>query len=252
MAKRKVTGTCALCGEDRRLVNSHIIPASFYEFPEQGDVLRLHSSIPERTPKRAPKGIYDQIVCQGCEGRFSSWDDYAYRLLSADPSTLEVHQAMPDTWVEVRANVDYEKAKLFAISVLWRGHVSKHDMFRAVDLGPYAERARKLILENDPGPAHVFSTFFESFDETYSPHMLGPLRLYVGGLNFYKFHLARHEMHVKVDGRNVPEDFEELLLRPDERLLVLRSRFKDSSHHQDVLNHFRRNFQSWQRTPKRR
>lgn len=233
------TGLCELCGKQRHLVDSHIIPKSFYDLPKEGDVLRIHSSKPDLHPRRAPKGIYNQILCEECEARLAPWDDYAFRFLSVDPSTLEAHQADNDTWIEVRPSVNYEKLKLFAISVLWRAHVSQHETFRTIQLGPYAEKAKKLIEASDPGVERDFATFFLSFDETYAPHMLGPQRISVGPVNFYKFHLARHVMYVKVDSRSVPWGLDELELRPDDRLLVLRTRFEGSMHHQSVLKHFK-------------
>lgn len=239
MARRIVTGTCSLCGKERRLVDSHIIPMSFYDLPPKGDVLRLHSSKPEAKAKRAPNGIYDQILCEECEARLSPWDDYAFRLLSEEPRNLETGQIAHDTWVEIRPSFDYEKLKLFALSVLWRAQVTERDTFRAIRLGPYAERARRLIAAAYPGDERTFATFFSSFDESYSPHMLGPQRVKVGTVNFYKFHLARHVMYVKVDNQKIPWGPDELVLRPDERLLVLKLRFEGSAHHQDVLEHFK-------------
>ena len=50
-------------------------------------------------------------------------------------------------------NVDCKKFKLFLLSLLWRMGVAQGEFLKAVDLGPYEERLRKMLMSEDPGAA---------------------------------------------------------------------------------------------------
>ena len=81
---------CRLCGKDKKLVESHIIPKKFYTplFVEKQSP-RIISNKPGFYPKKSPSGIYDKIVCVECERIFSPWDDYAQKVLLTQNSKVE-------------------------------------------------------------------------------------------------------------------------------------------------------------------
>jgi hypothetical protein len=55
---------------------------------------------------------------------------------------------------------DYALFRLFQLSLLWRAHLSKHQLFAAVDLGPrHAERVRTMLDTENPGAAADYSCF---------------------------------------------------------------------------------------------
>src|SRR5262249_26612576 len=60
---------CKLCGNDRSLVRSHIIPDAFNRAlkGEKDSPPKLISTNPEMYPKRQPGGLYEEIVCDECE-----------------------------------------------------------------------------------------------------------------------------------------------------------------------------------------
>lgn len=75
--------TCRLCGQKRKLVKSHIVPAAFFREVVDGDErLLVVGSGPDGVPKRAPIGVYDaNILCDACEDKFSILDDYGAKIL---------------------------------------------------------------------------------------------------------------------------------------------------------------------------
>src|SRR5690349_8278370 len=128
---------CRLCGNNRPLIRSHVIPRSLWELDGAQPAPRLITNSGGTYPKRAPAGIYDQtIVCEECERIFGPGDDYA--------ADFFVKRTVP--FREIRENgrltgylvkrFDYDSLKLFLISVLWRAGVSSHPMFVRVQLGP--------------------------------------------------------------------------------------------------------------------
>lgn len=107
---------CNLCNSKvSKLVDSHILPKSFYPKKEISYLMDSHEIF-----KRRPTGEYDQIVCDACEKRFNDWDDHGYKVL------LENFHNKPVLDYSFRElKYDYKKMKLFFLSLLWRLHVSK-------------------------------------------------------------------------------------------------------------------------------
>ena len=46
--------------------------------------------------------------------------------------------------------IDYTKFKLFLLSLLWRASISKLPIFKDINLGPYEDKIRQMILDNNP------------------------------------------------------------------------------------------------------
>ena len=133
--------TCRLCGRERKLVDSHIIPRAFFQIePDQPP--RLFSNRREFHPRRAPKGVYDQIVCEACERRFSEYDNYAVKLLIRERVVREPIKHRGATIAYVVPDIDYKNLKLFVIAVLWRASVSDQVFYSKVRLGHLEDLTR--------------------------------------------------------------------------------------------------------------
>ena len=115
--------TCKLCGEERPLIDAHIIPASFFRDAQLGpEVLQVLSNDPREYPRRAPQGVYDQeLVCESCERKFGPWDGYAAELLINRRDTafrrLVIKGQIPPA--QVVDPYDFEPLRMFVISLLW-------------------------------------------------------------------------------------------------------------------------------------
>jgi hypothetical protein len=78
----------------------------------------------------------------------SAWEGYARKVIYGG---LELEGSTdPQMGVTVRG-VDYQKFKLFQMSLLWRAGVSSVPEFAAVELGPHEEKLRRMIEEERPG-----------------------------------------------------------------------------------------------------
>ena len=128
---------CKLCGEERPLVEAHIIPESMYPFDEPREPLLMVPSTPDIYPGRSRRGVYDrELVCGRCEAKFSPWDDYAYRLLSKEPGEHDYTYVDGEPRVYTVTRYDYAKLKLFFVSLLWRASESNQSFFAHVSVGP--------------------------------------------------------------------------------------------------------------------
>ncbi len=139
---------CKLCHTENELKNSHVIPEFLYKsmydekhrFFEVSDSENINSVILQ-------KGIRERLLCGECEQLFSKNERYASLLLNGGFELI----AIPEPPVIHFKNIDYEKFKLFALSILWRAGVARHKAFRAVQLGRHENKLRELLLSNQPG-----------------------------------------------------------------------------------------------------
>ena len=180
-------------------------------------------------PKRSPIGVYDpRLLCHSCEARFSSWDDYAKRLLLARFQEACYFVINEERIAYKFDAVDYRKLKMFFVSLLWRASASNREFFASVSLGPFQELARQMILTNNPGEPENFAVILSRFEHPTAVVMLNPDSTKFDGVNFCRFYLASYVVLIKVDRRPLPRAFEGLQLAPDRRLLVLLRDFRSS------------------------
>lgn len=89
----------------------------------------LNLNLAEFQPQTTRTGVYDRIICKYCEDLFSPWDNYAATLL-IHSTPDQIHNTENKITAYTFRAVDYEKIKLFFISLLWRVHTSNHEVFR--------------------------------------------------------------------------------------------------------------------------
>lgn len=147
---------CALCQEQRELRNSHIIPEFLYEpLYDEKHRLQLLSIIPDQGNSLKQKGLKERLLCDLCEQKLSVWEGYARRVLKGGvPLTSKTEGNLLHI-----GGLDYPKFKLFQLSILWRAGVSSQQFFEYVELGPHAERLRRMLLEGDPGSPDRYACF---------------------------------------------------------------------------------------------
>lgn len=140
--------TCKLCQKERELKKSHIIPEFIYSslydekhrFHEISDDVKKKNKMPQ-------KGIREKLLCSECEQHLSKYERYASLVLNGGFSLTVRHEGR----LVHLGNIDYQKFKLFALSILWRAGVSDLTVFSQVKLGPHEEKLRIMILNDNPG-----------------------------------------------------------------------------------------------------
>ena len=135
---------CKFCRQERKLVEAHVIPRSFFEI-DPANPPRLASNKDGVFPKRSPAGMYDtQLVCEDCERMFSPFDDYAQRLLVANREAAKPIYDGEQPIAYIYEAYDYQKLKLFFLSLLWRASESSHNFYRRIKLGPHERTYSRL------------------------------------------------------------------------------------------------------------
>lgn len=137
---------CALCGSGGPLRKSHIIPEFFYtELYDQLHrfrVITVDVSTPEAFKQ---KGIYEKLLCDACEQKFSRWEKYAKEAF-ADGIGIKI---VRDGNLFHLSHLDYVKFRLFLLSLLWRMAVSALEIFSEVNLGEKHERILRAALRHE-------------------------------------------------------------------------------------------------------
>lgn len=148
--------TCALCGEAKPLIRSHVFPESFYKYVynKSGPRKFITMSSNEKTPVRLEqKGIREPLMCCECDRDIvGPYDNYIARWMHTDAGC--VPQDYPYT---IRCtNVDFSLLRLFQLSLLWRFHVAQGAGFAEFSIPDHAERIRSMVLDGDPGERFFF------------------------------------------------------------------------------------------------
>ena len=135
---------CELCQQPAELCRSHVIPEWAYE----GAYDHKHKYVAfdvlnQKKGKPQQKGERENLLCKTCETVFSVWENYAKGVWHQTTGQWR-HLDGGGLW---GTDLDYQKLRLFLLSVLWRFDVAMGDIGENVLLGPHSEKIRLMLLE---------------------------------------------------------------------------------------------------------
>lgn len=147
---------CRLCGsQQEKFPKSHIIPEFMYKHIKnaKSQIFRMRMPYGDRL-KPIHTGFYQKpLLCVACEQKIGKWESYAEKILNGSP-----HVKMPnvvrteDDLIQLVSDIDYNKFKLFLLSIIWRASVTNLPFFREVALGrEHEERIAKMLINDDAG-----------------------------------------------------------------------------------------------------
>jgi len=227
---------CRLCQNESVTIKSHIIAEGFFRFlyPEnRKNQLLVLVPAGSKFVKRRPVGSYVQnILCQDCDNALGVYDEYAQNIfLNNFP---ELHSNSDQLFL--LKNIDYHQLKYFCLSLLWRASVSSLEEFKSINIGRcFEEILRVKLLEKNFIPAHEFPVFVTKIESKNSQALVDksielPSRGRIDHVNFCLFYLPNgYNFFIKVDSRALPKEFNYILLKPGEPLIILKRSFDDSS-----------------------
>jgi hypothetical protein len=207
---RVAKGECKFCKRwGVRLVNAHVIPRSFFKIVRGKGKFSVGMHV-GRTKIKTPyhqAGVADSgILCEECEPRFSTWDDYGFEAFSSASRECDAIIGNEGAPIAVPIDdLDYELATLFFLSVLWRAAVSSIELFSGVKLGRYEEQIRRTLWSNSaPEPGEFAITLGTSLASKYPNVILRPERCRRGPVNYYRLFLPNLFVEIKTDRRTAP------------------------------------------------
>ena len=244
-------GTCSLCGNERKLVEAHLIPKCMYDLDGKLP-LKIVGLFGTSFPKRSQNGIYDAgILCAECDNRIGVWDQHACESLRAETRGLEVASATDGLAVDedgkvlcyVVGNADPELISKFALSVLWRCHHSSRDEARVVNLGPHADRIAKIILDDTSTEHHDYSVWLEYHSDFPLVMWVGRWKI-EGNVTINTFMAQNFSFHMKTDKRADPDPFHLLRMKQGRPVFAMSIDKKNSNFGRQVISGLR---SSWKK-----
>ncbi|WP_373503108.1 hypothetical protein [Aestuariivirga sp.] len=160
---------CNYCGENKKLIDSHLIPKCMYSMLEDGPLAVVNLSVPH-PPKKSHIGIYDDgILCEDCDGLLGVLDQYVCERFKKNKLNVVTAQ-LDDGWaVDESGNslcfelpdIDPQRLVKFVLSVLWRAHLSSRPEAKVVKLGPHADRILAILKQDVSIEKHPYSVYLE-------------------------------------------------------------------------------------------
>lgn len=166
------TGTCALCGEQGKLHESHFLPKGIYRLLRDSNTKNDNPVlISARASIQKSFQMTQPLLCSACERRFSDGgENYVLPLLKrrgSFPMLDRLKLALPLYTTHDNAaflcpsvGLDGEKIAYFGLSILWRAAARPWRMFDnsttsiAVDAS-YLESIRRYLVGETPFPLNV-------------------------------------------------------------------------------------------------
>lgn len=225
---------CKLCKQDKKLVNAHILPESFYRSIKFSDKpLIIYPGKEGLYPKRSYTGIYDTgILCVACEKIFGPYDDYGDKVLLQENRIRETVEGTNHEVIGcLMHSVDYKKLKLFFMSVLWRCAISSKPEFEGINLPAILmNKLEHHIKAEDPGDFQDFAVLLSEQKFPNDEPVMGlPGRSrFLSGFNLCEIPMGRYIAIIKTDKRNIPRQHSDYILQPDKPLFIFYLPFRGS------------------------
>ena len=198
---------CKMCGQDRKLIQAHIIPRSFWNNQMRGDEpLAILTNKPGWKPIKSPIGEYDSnILCEQCDNQLGVFDQHAYENLVLDSGTPFGHQGKTLGFSYPKA--DSTLIRKFITSVVWRASISGRNYFNRIRLGKYEDVFKEYFLGDDNIGLSI-SCLMAEFDRGDVP-FLNPQYSRMEGIKFAVVFANRFTFYAKVDQQPLPDVFKQ-------------------------------------------
>lgn len=248
---------CGLCGGNKLLLDSHLIPKSMYKKLRDDSVDKrvIRTNVDTMTAHYSDHQVSTKFLCKDCEDRFNKYgekfvsnDCYdsnknKFQLLDKINSSKEITIINGTRYINPYDNInilDPEKYLYFAASVFWRS--SAWPRRREADkdaLGSkYQEQFRKYLLKENPfsEKAHLF--VFVDTDKEILPIIMFPKSKNCNG--FHKHIFSIPGIHFNLDVGNKGKEWQRLSKNTGSQILFAEYSFNKS----DIFNETVRSMQN--------
>ncbi|GBE16555.1 hypothetical protein BMS3Abin15_00376 [bacterium BMS3Abin15] len=160
---------CKLCLRKVDLLKkSHIIPDFMHKeiFDEKHRMIKFTTQTPN-SETSVPSSEYESnVLCKKCDNEvIGNLETYVSRVLFGGRVRVATKNYIKPDGLEFTqvSGLDYKKFKLFLLSLLWRASISSRSFFGNVNLGPYEDEIREMILKGDPFMSGDFPCIITSY-----------------------------------------------------------------------------------------
>lgn len=150
-------GICRYCNLEKTLINSHIIPKSFYDLKTQGRYTKIDCKKWELDKVHGQNGLKEPLLCAECDNKFGVLDRYGkYFLYNQVPKTpLQYSDDLPliPFYFLASNSFNFTFIRRFFISLLWRACICSTI---PVSLGHYEEIALRILKREQVDNENLF------------------------------------------------------------------------------------------------
>jgi hypothetical protein len=212
---------CRLCGQEKELQLSHIIPEFCFGplYDEKHRYIALMSDN-IANPTKSQKGKRERLLCKECEGRFSKYERYASQILHHSKELVcTKHDKEGSEFI-----IEYAPFKLFQMSLLWRLGVSSTFSTDCV-LGKHERKLRAMLNADDPGDSQEYGCILvhSTRDANIMKETIMPMRKYTfGGIEFYGLVLEFMYWFFRLSNKKTDESWSDFYLQKSGSLRIFR------------------------------
>jgi len=173
-------------------------------------------------------------LCDRCDRGIGVWDQYGTEVFIRELKQFKPLKQGAGVIGFSRPEYDYERLKLFLLSVLWRAGASSREEFKRVKLGPHVGIIGQMLLTGSAGPAQQYSPVLSAFTVNnalpdFAIPIMDPFHERWNGVNAYRLSFGVFTAYIKVDSRSLPQQLERFILLPAQPLLVIARNYASSS-----------------------
>lgn len=145
--KGKSIGVCPICKENGKLAKSHIIPEGFHRVTYDEKGRSVFGSASRKKAHYIQNGRKEYLLCITCDRSIGDYDKYAKELVLDKKNLIELSIDRGVIW----KGVNFNKFKLFHLSILLRAHLSK-EVSLGVTLTESEEKELINYIRKDTAP----------------------------------------------------------------------------------------------------
>ena len=173
---------------------------------------------------RPSSGTYEgKLLCKECDNEvIGKYETYTSKLLNGKLGKNEkircnFSKSIDGVTILELSDLNYKLLKLFLLSLLWRAHISSRDEYSDVDLGPYANKIGKALLDENPGTDDDIIISITKLDPTagFSTFIGQPIRHKIANTTSYSiiingyivvFYLKENHLSKRINHQRLKED----------------------------------------------
>lgn len=231
----KTMKRCNLCKEEKKLIDTSHIISDFLHKELYDENHRLRKFHPSDLTKQNPKfetplsATYEGgILCNKCDNEtIGAYETYISNVLKNNLSkknklTYRKIKNIHGVKILEIENLNYNKTKLFLLSLLWRAHISTKKEFSSVNLGPYAEKIRLQLFNGTASGENDLQITIFSLEKTggFSTFIGSPIKHKIEHATYYSMLILGYVILFHLKDNRMSKDMDKFKLRSNGNIAI--------------------------------
>lgn len=235
---------CKLCGRDRKLIKSHVIPKSLFKDVFGNNHVANVDLNSKSTKFQSDTGYDKNLFCLECDrdivGKLDNYfaeSIFKSKKESSNSSIIETHLIdNGDIKMSRLSGLNYNTLKLFFISLLLRSSLTENAFFKQVDVSKFHNDLKSMILDNFACSENRFQvSVMKIIPDSTRPYVsvFTPMKSKSGGATHYMFYINTYIIYINISQHNIPDIFKYGNLKEDGTMAMF---YLSGSHSQNLFD----------------